>query len=489
MIDLVGPRGYTVGMWDTKISLCAALILVWALAAPAQVVIVGRQVIVKQAQEAQQVDEAEQMGVELARRTLRKYAGQEVAGIDRQAVRALIRQLGHRDWNKRQAATEKLLQLGTAVQDHLERALEDKDPEIKARARHILDQLKQRTPHLGADLRMASMILARAGGREAPGFLIRALDDPRLPVRRAAAGSLRRITGRDMGYWAHDEQDKRQAAVKRWQNWWDKAEANYRYDASKESAVLVCNPPKRGVMAIDLDGNLLWRRQFDDVPSCVWPKEGGNLLVAFRHESEILEYDRKGEVVWRSGDKAGIEGAFDMQRLDNGNLLITDDPGGKVVEIDRKGQVVWQVENLDHPHAAWRTQDGKTLISVHKADEVIEVSREGKVLRRLENQHSVSDGRGFRKGRYMCITRMGNKPQLALVNFDGEEVGLYQAGWPITSGMITPEGIIFSATQGDGVVRGFIEGRVGRTGIARPDMWGKIRVAPRGLIEAAAPAK
>ena len=477
-------------MWDTKISLCAALILVWALCAPAQVVIVGGRLVVKPAGQArQESDQQQPMGVELAQRTLRKYAGYEVAAIDSQQVRDLIRQLGHRDWSKRKGATEKLLQFGAAIQEDLQRALDDKDPEIKARARHILGQLKQRAPGLGADLRMAAVVLARDGGHGTPELLIRALDDPRLPVRQAAAGSLRRITGEDLGYWAHEDQQKRQAAIQRWNTWWAKAKANYRYDASKESAVLVCNPPKRSVMAIDLDGKLLWERQFDQVPSCVWPRQGGNLLVSFRQSGEILEYDPKGNVVWRSGEKAGIEGAFDLQRLENGNLLITDDPGGKVVEIDREGEAVWKVENLDHPHAAWRTSDGKTMIAVHKASEVIEVSPEAKVLRRLENQRSVSDARGYRDGRYMCITRMGNKPQLALVNFAGDEIGLYQAGWPITSGAITPEGIIFSGTQGDGVVRGPIEGRVRRTGIARPDMWGKIRVAPRGLVASAAPAQ
>jgi hypothetical protein len=423
-----------------------------------------------------------------ARQILNKYAGIEAEAVPAETVRRYIDQLGDRDWRVRKRATEELLAVGKEARDQIAEAKDSPDAEIAARARHILSVIDKDSDDEGMEIRKAVSVLLAEGQNDLPRLLIEALDDPRVNVRRAAAGSLRRATANDLGYYASDSREARQEAAKKWRQWWAKQSATYKYDPSKESAVLVCDPPRRTVLAMTLDGKLLWKREVAGEVVSAYPRENGNLLLAYRGQSQVVEIDPKGKVVWRSGDDANIQGLFDFRVLAGGNLLMVDDPGGKVVQIDREGKVVWKHDGLNHPHGAYRDAAGNTVIAEHLGHRILVVSPEGKVRKSFDGQRAISDVSPYRDGsRYMVSARMGNEVKVALVNLETgkDEMELYKPGWPVTSGVVTPEGFVFSANQGDGVAWGPVGAKVRRSGIPRPDMWGKVRVAPRGLVEAA----
>lgn len=418
------------------------------------------------------------------------YAGIEADKVDPERIAGLIEQLGDRDWKRRKQATEELMTIGSQAVMALERASRNPDAEIAARARHVLSRLEAQGGEEGLDLRQAVSVLVAENNNELPPLLLAAMEDPRVNIRRAAAGSLRRVTGRDMGFYASDPEEKRNQAITRWKTWWAKSKADYAHNSDKESALLICDPNQRKILAMTLDARLLWQREMNGQPVAAAALPSGNLLVAYRGQSELVEVDPAGKVVRRIGANAGIEGLFDFQLLPEGNVLLVDDPGGKVVEVDTKGELVWQKQNLDHPHGAFRDARGNTVIAVHRGHEILTLDGQGKVVSRIENQRSISDVRPYRDGsRYLVSTRMGNKPKIALVDVKtGQDaVEIFETGWPVTSGIVTPEGFVFSANQGDGIVRGSLGLKVVRTGIPRPDMWGKVRISPRSSVEKADP--
>ena len=65
-----------------------------------------------------------------------------VPEVLRVRLRELVRDLGHPDWEKREAATIALAELGELAKSALERVVrETKDPEVERRARRLLDKL------------------------------------------------------------------------------------------------------------------------------------------------------------------------------------------------------------------------------------------------------------------------------------------------------------------------------------------------------------
>ncbi len=487
-----GLDGYTGGIMKKPTFLLCMLGLLGGLATRsiAQVIIVrpggGHQVVVQQQLPRREIEmsPAQAMGI------IKGYAGIEAGKVDPKRIAGLIDQLGDRDWRRRKRATEELMVVGSEAVMALERAARNPDAEIAARARHILSRLQAQGGKEGLDLRQAVSVLAAENNNELPPLLLAAMEDARVNIRRAAGGSLRRVTGLDMGFYASDPEETRNQAIEKWKTWWAKSKENYAYDSDKESALLICDPSRRKILAMTVDAKLLWQRDMNGQAVAAVALPSGNLLVAYRGQSELVEVDPADKIVRRIGNKADIEGLFDFQLLPGGNVLLVDDPGGKVVEIDSEGKVVWQKQNLDHPHAAFRDARGNTVIAVHRGNEILTLDSQGKVVSRIENQRSISDVRPYRDGsRYLVSTRMGNQPKIALVDVKtGQDaVEIYEAGWPVTSSVVTAEGFVFAANQGDGVVRGAVGLKVVRTGIPRPDMWGKLRISPRSSVEKADP--
>jgi tetratricopeptide (TPR) repeat protein len=129
------------------------------------------------------------------------------------ALARLIARLGSENWHEREAAAEEILRLGPAAAEPLAQALKHPDPEVRSRARLLLDQLRWRPPSglppaLAAALenfadlpddRRASLLaqVANAAGDRSVPFLRQTLrNDRSLDVRKAALDRLARLDPR-----------------------------------------------------------------------------------------------------------------------------------------------------------------------------------------------------------------------------------------------------------------------------------------------------
>lgn len=411
----------------------------------------------------------------------------------RQDYSQLFENLADKKWAVREQATRSLINAGPGLLDHLGKILNSPDPEVATRARRIRDQInareRSRIPiEPSAKVQKSALLLARSGNRHTPQYLFPLLSHENKAMREAAAGSLRRITRKNFGYHVDDSQELRTQSINRWQEWWAKEKAVWKYLPEEETALLVCDPASNQILAVDLDGELLWKRKMKFSPMVAEVNEKGNLVVAYRSKGIVQEINPAGGVLWTYDGTGIIKGIFDIQLLTNGNLLLTDDPGNQVVEINRKGEVVWGIKNLPAPHAAWRTPDGNTHIAVHKESVILSINSKGEILSRIEEQNSVTDLRPFRDGTSWIVTRMGLTPQVAVREPDGSETKLYTSGLPVTSGLLTDEGLVFSVNERQGVVRGLPGDSLRPIGISRNHMWGKIRTTSKREALLAAPA-
>jgi hypothetical protein len=72
----------------------------------------------------------------------------------------------------------------------------------------------------GVEREQAVMTVADQNNRAAIPQLIQRLEDDDIAVRMAAIDSLRKMTGKDFGYVAWDDEVKRREAVRQWKAWW-----------------------------------------------------------------------------------------------------------------------------------------------------------------------------------------------------------------------------------------------------------------------------
>ena len=124
----------------------------------------------------------------------------------------LVARLGSPDWHEREAASHQLVELGRKAAPALEKALESPDPEVRHRARVLLDIVRWEVPvglseQLAAVLRHYKMLperermvllgeLTRALGRDAVPVLRQALREEADPNVRASA--LRHLVALDL---------------------------------------------------------------------------------------------------------------------------------------------------------------------------------------------------------------------------------------------------------------------------------------------------
>lgn len=130
------------------------------------------------------------------------------------------------------------------------------------------------------------------------------------------------------------------------------------------------NEPK--ILEVNREGQVLWSYAFfgrGNSPRLALPLIGNRYLVVL--PDRVVELDRSGKVHWQH---AGLYYPVWAERLSNGNTLIVDRGfyGGQVLEADKKGEIVWSYGDYGSPEGAgdlyrpvWATRlaDGSTLIS------------------------------------------------------------------------------------------------------------------------------
>lgn len=274
----------------------------------------------------------------------------------------LRQQVSSPDPQARIAAIVTLGQLvGPAADDDARRLLADSEPLVQA---------------------AAARVLADHGHREAIEPLVRLLDSDQTNVRIEASRTLRAFTGQHFGYTVYDLPEKRAASLSTWKKWLDDESASaplsfpLRDTPADLGRLLVCDHSQNLLLEFDAAGRKLWERQVAPQPWACLGLPNGHRLVGSYNEKSVVEYDDKGEEVWRVSELSG--GPTSIQRLDNGNTLIACTEGGQVVEVDPAKKIVWNAPLEGRPVDARRLDDGRTLVTLQHGQKVIEIDSAGK---------------------------------------------------------------------------------------------------------------
>ena len=124
--------------------------------------------------------------------------------------------------------------------------------------------------------------------------------------------------------------------------------------------------------------------------------KNGNFLVPHLLAFAVKEYSPDGKVVHtlktdleELGGRKAENWPFTAIRLDNGNTLVSLTHGNKVVEFGRRGEVVWKVDNshvggkFADPCGSQRLAGGNTVVGSHAASKgvsMIEVTPDHEIV-------------------------------------------------------------------------------------------------------------
>lgn len=124
----------------------------------------------------------ENAGLKSDNESLLAYLAQRGDANNQQVLSELVRQLGASEWRTRDEATRKLMAMGVAAREAMEKAATDPDLEVRTRAKEILAQLNGPS--------QLSLVLEAIAERKTPGAV------PLLLERMPALGATAQEAGR-----------------------------------------------------------------------------------------------------------------------------------------------------------------------------------------------------------------------------------------------------------------------------------------------------
>jgi hypothetical protein len=357
-------------------------------------------------------------------------------------LKALVKQLGDDDFDKREEATRLLVAAGAPARPFLQEGLKESDPELVGRARKCLQQIDRGLPALvtsaavrvlalrkpdGAaeallnylpvaeeesvaeEVRLALAALALHDGKPDP-VLVAALAD-KLPAKRAAAGA---ALGRA------NAADQRDAVKKLLQD----AEPIVRLRVGQALAardkdalpVLIALLDNPRLTAYDLGAieDVLYRLADDKAPTVLpgmdeagrrnfrqaweaWWKENGAkieiakleeaartrnfTLIVLLDKGAVADLDDGNKTRWQIDE---LRLPLDAQFLPGERVLIAEHDGGRVSERNRKGEVLWE-RKIDMPVVAQRLPNGNTFIATRSQLMELDPKKENVVFNHFPN--------------------------------------------------------------------------------------------------------
>ncbi len=147
----------------------------------------------------------------------------------------------------------------------------------------------------------------------------------------------------------------------------------------------------------------------------------GNTLLAFGYQNKVVEYDPSGKEVWSYPGG----GAWSAEKMMNGNVLIAAYNENRVIEVDPTGKIVWERPSPSCLNAR-PLRNGNILISEHSSKKVYEVDREKSILWEYETSNACCDAHRLDNGNTMIAE--GNR----IIEVDREKkiVWEMEAGQP-----------------------------------------------------------
>ncbi len=259
----------------------------------------------------------------------------------------------------------------------------------------------------------AARELANHGRRESLPALVKLLESSEQPVRSRAFQTLRALTGKHFDLAVHAPPEQRAAALSAWRDWLAQEGTTATLIVPLQDTpvllgrLLVCDHAQGLLVEFDEAGQKVWEKKVGPQPWACSALASGHRLVGLFQEKSVVEFDARGDEVWRVSSLPG--GPTSVHRLENGNTLVACTEGQTVVEIDPAKKTVWQVTLEGRPVDARRLDNGHTLVTLQNAQKIVEVDLAGKVAweisgvgqaftaERLENGNTLVSAIGHNK--------------------------------------------------------------------------------------------
>ena len=406
-------------------------------------------------------------------------------------IQSLIGKLGHGEEKVREAATRELIALGESAVELVARAARSDDPEVRWRARRVLQAPRAAPKDLSADLAQAIDLLAAAGDKGLVPALLRLLGDHRVGVRYGAEYGLRRVTHRCFGYSAYAAEAARAAAAARWRQWWTTAAPTFALPAKAPrrptpAAILISSRRLGRVWMLSFAGKVLWKKEVEGELSRAKALANGNKIIAHKSRAVVEELDPAGKVVWKS-EPALSGDVLDLERLPNGNTVLVHSTGNQVLELDGDGKVVWSKQLLRMPISAQRLPNGNTLVGVLYPERwvgavahgrVVEITRSGAVVWAKQELSMPTDAVRLATGNVL-ITEQGRQRVIEL-DRNGAIVWERKCEGAPNSARRLPDGTTVINDTGRGVLLVGKDGTLLRT-LDATERAGKLSLVPAGF--------
>ncbi len=101
----------------------------------------------------------------------------------------------------------------------------------------------------------------------------------------------------------------------------------------------------------------------------------GNTLLAYGYKNKVVERDPEGKELWSHT----ANGAWSAEKLASGNVLIAAYNENRVIEVNPDGKVVWE-HGVQNPLNVRPLRNGNILVSVYAQRKVQELDREKNVV-------------------------------------------------------------------------------------------------------------
>ncbi|WP_166819753.1 outer membrane protein assembly factor BamB family protein [Thalassoroseus pseudoceratinae] len=394
-----------------------------------------------------------------------------------QAIRDLIAQLGHPDFQKREAATKTLLKSPVHLPELLEAAMRESDPEIRWRAKQIWKLARGRSSRIlyaafsvieqGQITGLAEPILSAFPLCKAPYLerkaaaalaVVATVDDVEtlkwvamgtheiagrnLAARTAAIAALERVLGSDADPILEELQNasqpmKVQVAVARAQlNHGNRTalaslgrllsaeELEVRLQAIR--ALRSSTPERFGYSPYEgfqsrqvaAEAWREWIANNSTTAELTLPLRDidvllGRTLLTNYTQREVIELDHQHNVIWR----AEVNGAWGCEGLPNGHRLIASYTGKFLVEFDAAGDEVWRFEELpDKPYSVQRLPNGNTLVPCY-GGQLLEIRPDKSIAWELELPERAKSAQMLESGNILLV--LYNSGRVVEINRDG----------------------------------------------------------------------
>lgn len=404
-----------------------------------------------------------------------------IQGDEETRIKKLIGQLGDDEFEKRELASQALVNIGSRARAQLERATTDPDLEVSRRAQDCLKQIEQGVTSVtvsaavrvlvkkkpagtlevlltylpsAEDESVAEVVreglteLTRQAGKADPALLA-ALSDPSAARRIGAGVALARV---DLG-------DQREAVRMLLKD--PDPVVRFRVglaltDKDREAIPVLIDllaDSKLPAQEIGLIEDYLYRladdkptppvpnnepearRKYREAWQSWWKEHGkgieltrvaeatrmlGCTLVVLLDQNQAVDLDSQNKPRFTI---EGLDFPLDVQYLPGDRVLVAEHGGSRVTERNRENKILWE-KKIDQPLTAQRLPNGNTFIATKNV--LVEVDRNDKVVfsHSLPGGELIMRAHKLRNGDMALITQLG-VTRFVRLDRNGKEIGSF----------------------------------------------------------------